>query len=347
MLNDGADGNTKAELETALEGVKLNRYKTIGDNLSLANGVFIKDTFKEDVIDEYIKTLQEKYNAEVKYDDFKSAENVNKWVENKTLGIIKDLLKDIQVATAKMILANALAIDMEWKYKFKDEDTFSKKFTADDGTELQVATMNDNFKSDDMKYLVDDEKSVVTLPLKEYDGTTLEFVAIKTNDDTKLDDFVKDFSKEDLTEIDENLKPSEEVTKGVTVYLPRFSFDYDLDLTSDMKAIGINDAFDENAADFSKMSQRELYVSEAIHKADFKVSEKGVKAAAVTVIIMVENAMFEDPEVPQEKPIVIEYDKPFMFLVRDKETKDIWFVGTMYKPDLWEDVKSEYENAMY
>ena len=300
MLNDGAEGNTKTEIESLIDGIKLNRYKTIGNNLSLANGVFIKEDFKDSVKEDYTKNLNEKYNAELIIDSFSSANNVNKWIETKTLGIIKNLLKDDQVTRAKMILANALAIDMEWANKFDDMSTYSKEFTLDDGDVLDVAMMRNTFFTEDTKYLVDDEKSVVTIPLKEYDGTNLEFVAIKTNNDTSLDEFVKGFNKEKLTEIDENLRPATDYTKGVVVYLPRYSFDYTLSFKEDLKNLGINDAFDMEKADFSRMSDRQLYVDDAIHKADFKLSEKGVKAAAVTVFMMMENEAYEDPNVPQE-----------------------------------------------
>ena len=77
MLTEGANGETKAELDTLLEGVDLNSYNSVGDKLSFANGLFIHDTFKDSVKEEYVDTLKNKYEAEVKFDDFKSADNVN------------------------------------------------------------------------------------------------------------------------------------------------------------------------------------------------------------------------------------------------------------------------------
>ena len=86
------------------------------------------------------------------------------------------------------------------------------------------------------------------------------------------------------------------------------------------------------------MSNRNLYVSDALHKANIDFTEKGVKAAAVTVFIMKDNAMIAKENKPEE----IKINKPFLYLIRDKNTKEIWFVGTVYEPNLWEKDKEDY-----
>ena len=102
-------------------------------------------------------------------------------------------------------------------------------------------------------------------------------------------------------------------------------------------ALGITDAFDENLADFSNMSDTELYVSDALHKADIDFSEESVKAAAVTVGTISTASIGENDE-PEE----IKIDRPFLFFIKDKSTDEIWFVGTVYEPNSWDDDKEEY-----
>jgi serpin B len=87
------------------------------------------------------------------------------------------------------------------------------------------------------------------------------------------------------------------------------------------------------------MSKEELYVGDAKHKADIKFSEKGIKAAAVTVIMMLEKSAFEEPK----EIVELNFNKPFMFIIRDKNTKDVWFTGTVYEPVLWDEVKDDYK----
>ena len=343
MLTEGANGETKAELDTLLEGVDLNSYKSFGEKLSFANGLFIHDTFKDSVKEDYVNTLKNKYEAEVNFDSFKSADNVNKWIEEKTLGIIKNLLSDDQVEEAEIVLANALAIDMNFKVPFEDNNTHSRDFEKAGGEKIEAAMMNGTFERDEVSYLEDDEKIAFTTELEDLDDANLEFMAVMPKEKA-LNEYVKDFNKDSYDSINENLKTSSSHEGGVRVAIPRFEFDYALKLKEDLKKLGINLAFDDQFADFSNMADEPLHVDDAIHKADFKFSEKGVKAAAVTVIIMVKNAAFiEEPA----KPIELTFDKPFMFFIRDKQRNDIWFVGTMYEPDLWEKVQGEYTSKMY
>lgn len=91
-------------------------------------------------------------------------------------------------------------------------------------------------------------------------------------------------------------------------------------------------------ADLEKTGKN-LYVSDALHKANIDFSEKGVKAAAVTVFAVMDATAMMEPK----QPIEVKIDKPFVFLIRDKETKEIWFVGTVYEPNSWEKDKTEYE----
>ena len=88
---------------------------------------------------------------------------------------------------------------------------------------------------------------------------------------------------------------------------------------------------------------KKLYVSEALHKADIEFTEEGIKAAAVTVFAMGAWAGAPDPNQRFPKPLYIPIDKPFMFIIRDKNTQDIWFTGTVYEPNKWEDEKEDYE----
>jgi len=86
-----------------------------------------------------------------------------------------------------------------------------------------------------------------------------------------------------------------------------------------------------------------LSISHAFHKADIDFSEDGVKAAAVTVFV---SRALGAPKPKITYPIDIIINKPFMFIIRDKATKDIWFTGTVYEPNLWEENKATY-NPVY
>jgi len=340
MLEDGANGNTYDEINAVVGNGELTKYSSIGKNLSFANSVFIRDTYYKFVKQAYINAVEKKYNAEIIQDEFKSADNANKWIEDKTLGIIKDMVKD-EVAknpNLAMLIINALAIDMEWAFQFSDDKTYGETFYKDDGKEM-TATMlfNKEVSSENIAYYMDDNLTVLNMDLKEYNGTQFEFMAIMPKEN--LSGYVENVTKEQISEIDKQLKLSSDETFGVNVKIPKFKFSYDLELTEDLKNLGIQEAFDERRANFSKMAEaNDLYVSEALHKADIDFTEKGVKAAAVTVIIMMTKGAL-----PKEtNPVNVIINKPFMFIIRDKNTKDIWFTGTVYEPNSWENDKEDY-----
>lgn len=342
MLNEGAEGETKAEIEKIIKDLKLNKYENIAEKLSLANGVYIREKYKTAIKDEYITALSKNYNAEVKYDSFANANNINKWIEEKTLGIIKNLLNDntVKDGSVIMLLINALAIDMEWENDFDCEDTYGRKFYLADGTTMEATTMSKTTKSDSIAFYKDEEVSALSMNLKKYDDTQLEFIAIMPEEN--LDKYVEKTSMKEINTIISKMKPasSEETKDGLRITIPKFKYDYSLELKEDLMGLGIEKAFYEKVADFSKISDEiEFFVGDAIHKADIEFSEEGVKAAAVTVFIMCGATAIERPPVYVDMNI----DNPFMYLIRDKANGEVWFVGTVYTPNLWTDDMAEYE----
>ena len=336
MLNEGASGKTKEEITKVLGNYDLTKYENIDKILSLANSIFVRDIYKKYISQDYVQILKDKYNAEVIYDAFKDAEKVNKWIEDKTFGIIKNMLQDeiVQNPDTKILLVNALAIDMAWYYRFENENTHKATFTVGDKT-LDVAMMNMALKSDVIKYFVDDEFTSVVLPFQEYEGVQLEFVAVMPNSD--LHKFVtSDEFETKLNNVLSNLKTNSEAKFSIS--LPRFEFNKGLNLTTDLQKLGVELAF-STSADFTKMGSTPLYVSDVLHKADIKLSERGIKAAAATVIMMKDSAFLEPDQI---ETIQLNFDKPFVFLIRDAKTGEIWFVGDVYEPVLWENVKDNY-----
>ena len=174
MLNEGADGETKIQIENVIKNLSLTKYENIDKVLSFANGMFINEKYKDKIKEAYTNTIQEKFNAELKYDSFETPDNVNSWIENKTLGIIKNLLtsEDINPGTA-MALINALAIDMEWNNKFKYENTTGRDFFLDDGSKIEATTMKKVTQMDDCSYFIDNDITSLTMLLQKYEGWSL------------------------------------------------------------------------------------------------------------------------------------------------------------------------------
>lgn len=333
LLSAGAAGDTKNEIDKVLDGVVVPKYDNIENILSLANAVFIRDIFKDNVLSTYKTTVEDDLNAEVVYDSFSSASTLDQWTKNKTFGLI-DKLGINPTPETKMVLANALAIQMDWKYPI-NEGTTGRNFYKQDGTTVNASTMNHTFKYEDVKYYTGDDATAISLPLDSKSSVNLDFIAIMPSDN--LTEYINNIDSQKANTILGSLQSANTVKDGVELYIPRFKYEYQLDFKADLASLGIKSAFSEDDADFTNMANKPLYVSDAIHKANIDFTEKGIKAAAVTAFGLTEGAsMYE--EVPQ--PVVIHIDNPFLFLIRDRDNGAIWFAGAVYQPSLWTDEKT-------
>ena len=115
MLEEGTEAEAKTQISNIVGNLGLTKYKS-NNNMSFANSIFIRDTFKNQVKLSYIDTLKEYYDAEVIFDSFETADNINSWVKDKTLNLIDKLIESVN--EEEFLLINALGIDMEWKNKF-------------------------------------------------------------------------------------------------------------------------------------------------------------------------------------------------------------------------------------
>ncbi len=206
--------------------------------------------------------------------------------------------------------------------------------------ELKKNYGKEEFSTDFMLYN-DDNVKAFAKDLKEYDGTTLQYVGIMPKNES-LDKYIEKASSKDISDIISKLKDmkKENFKDGVVTlikgYIPLFKYDYDLELMKDLKTLGVKDAFDISKSDLSKMltSGSKQYIGDVTHKANIEFSNDGIKAAAATQgggwgsATGGFNYLYE---IPVEE-INITFDKPFMYLIRDKATGEVWFTGTVYDP---------------
>ena len=137
-----------------------------------------------------------------------------------------------------------------------------------------------------------------------------------------------------------NLKPieldsfKEGYITELTGYIPMFKMDYELDLISDLQKLGITSVFDESA-DLSNITNDNAYITDAKHSANIEFSNDGIKAAAATMAGGAGNAIDAHFEYRFDVPVEtinLTFDKPFLYLIRDKDTGEVWFAGTVYEP---------------
>src|ERR1019366_9472636 len=121
----------------------------------------------------------------------------------------------------------------------------------------------------------------------------------------------------------------------VVLAMPKFTMTRALDLREVLNKMGIVDAFDRDRADFSGMlmpTERETrppVISQVIHKAFVDVDEEGTEAAAATAVVVALGAIIERPVPP---PMVVTADRPFLFLIRHRDSGVILFLGRLVDP---------------
>ena len=337
MLREGTKGDSFEEINKVAPKRSIKTL-SVQNRVNVANAIFIKTKFKNDVRDNYAKVLREEYGADFVYDAFETPDKINQWVDQETHGMIKKILNQMDPYFV-LGLANAIAFEEDWQIPFECEGTYERQFTPVHGKKYKAAMMNHLYE-EGASYYSDEDAEVVVLPYKMYDyktgkeveedGEQLEFIAILPDD---IDSYIKKLDLTKIKIIDEEKKLPADDTFDLFVSLPRFEFDYDFKEFKDtLIEMGIKSVF--GTADLSVMldNHSDAYINEAIHKTYVKVNEKGTKAAAVTYFGVKDNAAIAPDE---KKHISVIFDKPFIFMIKDTKTNEIAFFGVVYDVEKW------------
>lgn len=195
--------------------------------------------------------------------------------------------------------------------------------------------------STDFSIYTDTEVKAFSKDLDVYNGVALEYVGIMPTSKT-LKEFVANSTADSLNKIIsgmKEIKPANFIQGKITevkAYIPIFSFDYQINLTGDLKKLGIENVFDNTKAELSSLTSSEnASISSVNHKASIEFSNEGLTAPIISNdVYPIDDGFFGydyEFDVPVET-IDLTFDKPFMFLIRDKESGEVWFVGTVYEP---------------
>ena len=281
--------------------------------------------------DEHYKQIKFNDGEEVNVVEVGAA--INRYDIINTLG--KDNIKKTVSDAYKKWLEDPYNYDFAKQNNELDVDAYVEKFITELGSSYK-----DVKTSTDFSLHVDDKVKVFSKDLKEYNGLTLEYVAVMPRE-VDLETYIKNMSAKSLNNDIKKLKAIklENFTDGkvtkIVGDIPLFSYKYELQLMNDLKKLGIEDVFDAKKADLSKLSDVDgIYINHASHKANIDFSNDGIKAAAATAVGGMGAAaggfdyLFEVPV----ETIDITFDKPYLYLIRDKASGEVWFTGTVYNP---------------
>lgn len=349
MLDNGASGQTKAEIEKML-GIKdleewnkcvkyyLSLNKEEKAKLLTANSLWLSEQLllSENAETDFFNPVMNCYGAE-KYQMNLSSEEalnqINDWVSDKTNQMIKKMLTEKPGREEKMMLINAVYFKGEWKEKFDKENTVEEEFYGREKTaEIDMMCKYNNSYRYIVKYGIKaielpygNENIVMDILLPEEGNEKLIYnLPNQTDTDaalpvsiTWLFSNLSDKKKSNLFTALSKAEPK----KVDIVKIPKFNMEYGgKEIADDLEALGMVQAFDSENAEFSKISPQ-LYVNSVLHKAKIEVDEEGTEAAAATKIGMRSTGMTE------QKTFIA--NQPFLFVIRDRENDMILFMGSI------------------
>ncbi len=340
MTAAGAQGTTKQQildaLQVDLEGgafdqalnaidqsLTAHAAATDGVTLNIVNSTWMQSGWEFKV--NYLDHLAQYYGAGVNLLDFMNKpENcrviINNWVAGQTNDKIHDLLPEGSILTStRFVLTNAIYFLADWLYSFNPSYTSNKDFTLLDKSKISVPTMFFNNQDSLVKMNYARGHGVRALDFP-YKGDRLAMTVLLPD----LDSFAVVENALSTTMVQQLIDSLKQVKLAVS--LPKFKFTFGAASLKDaFKAFGMTDAFSPSLADFSGMDgTRSLSLDNIYHKAFISVDEKGTEAAAATAVTGGQTSIMD--------PVIFLVDRPFIFVIRDKETGTILFVGRILNP---------------
>jgi serpin B len=305
------------DLELAGRGEGAEGKDGEGFRLNIVNAIWGQERVR--FRPEFLDVLAENYGAGLRLLDFASAleesrVTINNWVSEQTEGRIEDLIPQGALdPLTVLVLTNAIYFNAAWAEPFEEELTEDGAFHLLDGGEVTAPMMR---QTTSFGYAEGEGYQAVELP---YDGRELSMVILLP----QAGEFESFEGALDAGRVDGIL--DDLVHRQVALTMPKFEFESGFSLKDALAALGMPDAF-TGAADFSGMTgERDLFISEVLHKAFVSVDEAGTEAAAATAVVIAKLGM------PAE-PVEVAVDRPFVFLIRDIETGAILFVGRVVDP---------------
>jgi len=288
-------------------------------NLWTANSLWAQQDYR--FLPEFLELATTKYDAHVFLVDFVHAAEVarrriNGWADEATQGTIKDLIPaGLLTPLTRLVLCNAIYFKAPWRYRFDPGTTSDAPFYLTPDSSIAIPMMSQRAS---FKLWEGDGFRLGELP---YGGGDFSMVIILPDAGISLATVERQMTPEHLAHWLADLDTAR--PHVLSLMLPRFTMTARFELADTLAAMGMPHAF--QGADFSGMTgRRDLFISNVIHKAFIEVTEEGTEASAATAVVMKRGG----------GPASFVANHPFCFLIRDRGTGSILFLGRVADPSV-------------
>lgn len=320
MLNNGADGQTLQETnqtlgfgEAGADAINafcqkmLAEASTLDDKTKalIANTIFVNEGLGYRLQDDFVKKVNDYYNAQPQNRDFTDGETmdvINQWANDHTEGMIPEVLnEDTFDPFAVSYLLNALYFKGAWSSPFDAAETKEESFGGGEAVPMMHKT------DTEFEYAENDLYQAINLP---YGNGAYRMSIFLPREGKTIGDVL------------DVLNGNNWQVKGsmyeVDLKLPRFETDTNLDLVEILSALGMPKAF-TGEAEFPYFCNEPVYIGKMFQVAKIKLDEEGTEAAAVTVIEMDWSGI-----TPTAK---FHATRPFLYVISEQSTGAIFFIG--------------------
>ena len=329
MTYNAAGGETRRQMATTLElpdlptmelnagCQRLTQYLTSHDTsltVKIANSIWHRTEIS--IRPEFADLVERNFDAQIRALDFGApgaVDAINGWVAKKTNGRIPAIVESPLDPEVVMFLINAVYFEAFWKTPFDPAKTEEADFHLPDGSVISCRMMNIR---GEFALAESESFRAVQLP---YADDRIYMTAFLPVENHTLTEVAGQIESKDWSELSASFAP-----QTIAVSMPKFRFSDDHGLNQSLKAMGMTAAF-THQADFTAITDRGgMVIDSVIHKTFIKVDEKGTEAAAATAIGMRKGLA---PAIP-----TLVFDRPFLFLIADREAGNILFIGEVAHP---------------
>ena len=340
--------------------INLITSKTSAYELKIANSLWLEQSYPIET--NFISALEPNYGTVLFPVDFKNSPEptrlqINHWVAEQTNDRIHDLLPPSSInPLTRLVIANSVYFKGDWAQPFISSNTRPERFHQANDRSIEVPMMHQwnglsasygAFQSDgrifptphEIKFeLKDDDPSLYpdsrghAMLALDYQGCKIQMVFLVPQSVDGILDLVKSLTHENLQRWIGLLEQ-----RLVDITIPKYNLKLSYELSKTLRSLGINRPFggpEESQFDAMSPGQQpedRLRISQVQHKTYIDVSEIGTEAAAATAVGMsVEAGDFDEKTRPFHP--IFKANKPFIFLIRDRETASILFIGRYVGP---------------
>ncbi|XP_062946267.1 alpha-1-antichymotrypsin [Cynocephalus volans] len=335
FLSLGAHSTTLVEI---LEGLKFNLTETSeteihqgfqhllrtlnaqSDQLQLSTGnaLFVAEQLK--LLEKFVEDAKGLYASETfatNFEDSAAAKQfINDYVKKETQGKIVDLIKDLDPQTV-MVLVNYIFFKAKWKTPFDPHDTSQKRFYLNKKSWVMVPMMSVQDLS--MPYLRDEGLSCTVVELEYTANASALFVLPDAGKMQQVEAAL-------LPETLQRWRDSLQMRWIDEFYLPKFSISSDYNLEGILPQMGISEVFTTQADLSGVTGDRNLMLSQVVHKALLDVAEVGTEAAAATGVKLIPMSAKVGPKT------TVNFNRTFLVILIPTDSLNILFLGKVANP---------------